>query len=658
MKTIFSLLTAFLIFTARADSWLPWADVPIFNQQFGATGAQLANDGTNIYFSTDFSGVYRAALADGNFSAMPLTGFPLWDATTQTNGLAVTAIAATPQGTVVIAGSPVFATTNAIVFNPSNLPPNTLPVFYWWDETNQLWNPSVIVGKTYPYTHNVGNFSLAPDGALWACSGFYPYAYRSTNGGKNFIAFDINARVPANYLPVPTTTNQTSFGEIFSICAGWGNEVVIGTETGGFLHTTNNGVTWRSLDPNFTDLNSTNPLGRIGDAHVAGVDRYGNFLCANFQSSQRPGLTNWNNVKLIGWRPADSSIFNAANGLPSSFGATLALTRSSGVTYTFMSQGSNNLGGIYRMLDGKNWTQFNDGLAPVSANVGNALAGGNCITAVSNVFYIGSGAEVFTFDSTPPPVVNRPPVALPQNMNLWQNSPTNLTLAGSDADGDALNFTVTQFPTNGILTGTPPDLTYAPNTNFVGIDRLFFQVDDGMATSAPVVVNLAVTAPTNPPPVVSLTTSAGSGWVLSPGAVTVTASIMVSNNFQFLIFYNGTNQVAFVSNPPLSFTFTNLLPGDYLLEVQAVNHAEGRAWAAPVRVTVLPVAPRATIKQCDAENVAVTWPLTLDGFFLETASDLNGPWTLAPQPPLFFTNGQTATIPLSDQQFFRLMHPH
>ena len=208
------------------------------------------------------------------------------------------------------------------------------------------------------------------------------------------------------------------------------------------------------------------------------------------------------------------------------------------------------------------------------------------------------------------------------------------------------------------MTGTPPDLTYAPNTNFVGIDRLFFQVDDGMATSAPVVVNLAVTAPTNPPPVVSLTTSAGSGWVLSPGAVTVTASIMVSNNFQFLIFYNGTNQVAFVSNPPLSFTFTNLLPGDYLLEVQAVNHAEGRAWAAPVRVTVLPVAPRATIKQCDAENVAVTWPLTLDGFFLETASDLNGPWTLAPQPPLFFTNGQTATIPLSDQQFFRLMHPH
>ncbi len=71
----------------------------------------------------------------------------------------------------------------------------------------------------------------------------------------------------------------------------------------------------------------------------------------------------------------------------------------------------------------------------------------------------------FTFsDSTPPPVTNRPPMALPQNVNLWKNTPTNFTLAGSDADGDALNFTVTVPPTFGTLSGTPPDLTYTPLT--------------------------------------------------------------------------------------------------------------------------------------------------------------------------------------------------
>ena len=53
----------------------------------------------------------------------------------------------------------------------------------------------------------------------------------------------------------------------------------------------------------------------------------------------------------------------------------------------------------------------------------------------------------------------------------------------------------------------------------------------------------------------------------------------------------------------------------------------------------------------------MTWPLELDGFFIETAPDVNGPWTLAPQPQFYFTNGQTATIPLTGQQFFRLMRP-
>ena len=44
---------------------------------------------------------------------------------------------------------------------------NTLPLFYWWDETNQLWHASGISNKSYPYTGNVGNFSVAPDGSLW-----------------------------------------------------------------------------------------------------------------------------------------------------------------------------------------------------------------------------------------------------------------------------------------------------------------------------------------------------------------------------------------------------------------------------------------------------------------------------------------------------------
>ena len=371
LAVIFSTLLS--PYCARADSWTYWGQVAGAN----VNGPKLATDGTNIFYSTLLDGVYRATLADRNFSLMPMTGFPLWNANTNTNGFAVQHLTTTPQGTIVIAGSQISVNSNSVLFNPPGSSTNTLPVFYWWDETNQFWHAAAVTGKNYPYTANIGNFSIAPDGSLWACSGFYPYAYRSTDGGKIFTAFDINARVPTNYFPLPLTTNQFTFGEIFSVCAGWNNEVVIGTETGGYLHTTNNGVTWRSLDPNYTNTNSTNPLGRTGDARVAGIDHYGNFLCRNFLMSVSPARSNWLGVPLIGWRPRDDLVFNASVGFTNGLAPNSVFTPPSGVTFGFANQNYLLQGGVFRALNGKNWSQFNQGSGldfPFSTNLPRLLS--------------------------------------------------------------------------------------------------------------------------------------------------------------------------------------------------------------------------------------------------------------------------------------------
>ncbi len=642
---------------SRADGWNYWSQVFIANQQFGNNGTKLATDGTNLYYSTALDGVYRATLADRNFSVLPLTGFPLWDANTNTNGYAVTHIAATPQGTVVISGSPINVSSNLITFNPPGSANNTLPVFYWWDETNQLWHAATVTGKSYPYTSNVGNFSIAPDGSLWTCSGFYPYAYRSTNGGHSYTALDINARVPTNYFPMPLS-GQGTFGALFSVCAGWNNEVVIGSETGGFLHTTNNGATWRSLDQNFTNTNSVNPLGRTGDARVAGIDHYGNFLCENFLPANSPAQNIWSGVKLIGWNPRDSSVFSATNGLPVGYGVSYAMTRSSGVTYTFMNQGSNNLGGVYRALDGKNWSQFNDNLPAVSANVGTALSPGNCLTAFDNTFLIGIGNIIYSFDSTPPPINNRAPLALPQNLNFWENSPTNLTLTGSDADGDDLNFIIVTEPLHGTLTGTPPDLTYTPSNNVTGLDQFTFVVGDGSVSSAPAVVNLYINSPTNTLSAITITNPLNGTVFIGPTNLTLAAAVSDPDGINKVNFYSDANSIVTVSNAPYALTLTNLPPGEHVFFARAFDNLGARTWSAPIRVTVLPTAPGLRIQQVDSENVAVTWPLDLDGFFIESAPEASGPWTLSPYPPLYFSNGQTTTIPLAEQQFFRLMRPH
>jgi hypothetical protein len=646
--------------TARADGWTYWGQVSIPNLTYGTQSAKLATDGTNLFYSTLLDGVYRASLADHQFIPMPLTGIPIWDAVTNTNGYAVWNLAVAPHGTLLLSGSPVNVTSNN-VSPPPNTFNNTLPVFYWWDETNQLWHAASIANKTYPYTFSAGNFCNAPDGSVWTCSGFATYAYRSTDDGHSYTAFDINARVPANYFPVPPSTSQTTFGKVFSIVAGPRNEVVIGTETGGYLHTTNNGVSWTSLSPDFTSLTSTNPLGRIGNAIVAGLDHYGNFLCGNFEfNGHFPGETNWYGVTLIGWHPADNACFNAAHGFPAGFGAPHVFTPPSGMSFTFMNQNYLLQGGIYRSPNGRNWTQFNEGSGldlPFAPGITNAVAPGNCITTLGNLIFIATGNTIYFYDSTPPPVTNRPPVGLPQNVNLWENTPTNLTLTGSDADGDALSFTITTPPQRGALTGTPPDLTYTPSNNVTGPDSFSFAADDGITASASTFINLAINSPTNTLSTIALVSPVNGGNLIAPTNVTITAAVSDPDGVRSVNFYIGNGIVGVATNTPYVLTLTNLPPGDYTVSARAIDNLNARTWSAPVRISVLPVLPRLSIQQASPTDVAVGCPLELDGFYLESATDVAGPWMLSPVPPILNETNQTATIPVADQQFFRLMHP-
>ena len=251
-------------------------------------------------------------------------------------------------------------------------------------------------------------------------------------------------------------------------------------------------------------------------------------------------------------------------------------------------------------------------------------------------------------------------MALPQNINLWENSPTNLTLDANDVDGDALNFSILALPQHGTLTGTPPDLTYTPSNNFTGLDGFPFTASDSHTMSAPVFVNFYINNPTNTPSSVAITNPVDGIVFLAPANFNLTARASDSDGIAFVHFYQGafnSSTLISVTNPPYALTLTNVGAGEYSFSARAFDNKGARTWSAPVRVTVLPFIPQMKINQTAAENVTVTWPLDTDDFYLETAPDVTGPWTLAPQSQLYFSTGQSATIPMSDQQFFRLMHP-
>jgi hypothetical protein len=92
-----------------------------------------------------------------------------------------------------------------------------------------------------------------------------------------------------------------------------------------------------------------------------------------------------------------------------------------------------------------------------------------------------------------------------------EDSPVSITLIGTDADNDPLNFLVITNPAHGELFGTAPNLNYSPDPDFNGQDSFTFKINDGTIDSEIETVNLTITSINDIP-----VANAGSDQSVSP----------------------------------------------------------------------------------------------------------------------------------------------
>ena len=78
---------------------------------------------------------------------------------------------------------------------------------------------------------------------------------------------------------------------------------------------------------------------------------------------------------------------------------------------------------------------------------------------------------------------NHPPVAQNQCVMIDQDTAKEITLVATDADGDPLIYEVVDQPTHGTLSGTPPNVTYMPASDYFGPDAFTFTANDGKGES-------------------------------------------------------------------------------------------------------------------------------------------------------------------------------
>jgi hypothetical protein len=97
------------------------------------------------------------------------------------------------------------------------------------------------------------------------------------------------------------------------------------------------------------------------------------------------------------------------------------------------------------------------------------------------------------------PDSDRPPEAIPKEVNVKQNSTNNeILLEGKDPDNDPVIFKVTGHPSHGtFLLGDPSNglsqvLFYTPNSDYVGVDAITYTSTDGLYFSAPATLSISV----------------------------------------------------------------------------------------------------------------------------------------------------------------------
>jgi uncharacterized repeat protein (TIGR01451 family) len=111
-----------------------------------------------------------------------------------------------------------------------------------------------------------------------------------------------------------------------------------------------------------------------------------------------------------------------------------------------------------------------------------------------------ANASVF-FPSVPETTPTNPIVTIVQDVAAYNQqvetllkTPVAITLSGYSPTSNPLIFEIVDLPENGLLDGTPPNLTYTPAAKFEGLDGVSFIVDDGINISLPALVTIIVNA--------------------------------------------------------------------------------------------------------------------------------------------------------------------
>jgi hypothetical protein len=288
------------------------------------------------------------------------------------------------------------------------------------------------------------------------------------NDGVTATGSTPNTFMGDGYLLNPATTSITGF-DIFPVN-------VCGTDLDGLQITiyvwqnVNLSGTVNSTTPAFSNLLATYTVATTPSAGSIPTGYYFRFEGSPVGTS--PGLTLGTPLAITGTNVGITINYQGTLDGGTTYFNTNALTSliSYGTNAQNISVGNQNFSGYYRNASSE--------------------VNGNFISSLRSLGLPSQSLALRVFGTTSGG--NHQPVAIAQSIAVLTNNSVNITLTATDADGDPLSYSIMDSPTNGFLSGSPPNITYTPNTDYKGPDAFTFIANDGLTDSVPALVSLTV----------------------------------------------------------------------------------------------------------------------------------------------------------------------
>ena len=237
--------------------------------------------------------------------------------------------------------------------------------------------------------------------------------------------------------------------------------------------------------------------------------------------------------------------------------------------------------------------------------------------------------------------VNDAPTAIAQSLGTPRNTDLTLTLTGSDVENSPLTYTVVTAPTSGTLIGTAPNLTYRPNSNFVGADSLTFKVNDGTVDSAVATVNITVSFSNVAPVAVAQSVTTNEDTARS---ITLTGNDLDPDTLTFTVVNSPTNGTLSGTAPNLTYTPALNYNGADSFTFK-VNDGTVDSPAATVSITVtavndVPVALAQSLTTAEETALAIT----LTGTDVDAGNPKNFSIVTPPTPAMGTLSGTAPNL--------------